>query len=90
MLAANQRRLSAAFARNRRDRFKGVAWSAWTSGAPILEGCVANLECARVMRHDGGDHVIVVGQVERLASDPARAPLLYARGRYRRLGPGLE
>ena len=86
VLAEHQRHLSVAFACADNDRFDGVPWSSWTSGAPILEGCVANLECARIGRHDGGDHVILVGQVERLACDDARQPLLFARGDYHRLG----
>jgi flavin reductase (DIM6/NTAB) family NADH-FMN oxidoreductase RutF len=86
VLAADQRFLSVAFARADDDRFAGVAWRAWASGAPILEGCVANLECARAGRNDGGDHVIVVGRVERLAYDETREPLLFARSDYRGLG----
>jgi flavin reductase (DIM6/NTAB) family NADH-FMN oxidoreductase RutF len=86
VLAADQRSLSIAFARTDNDRFAGVNWRAWTSGAPILAGCVASLECARVGRHDGGDHIIVVGQVERLAYDHSREPLLFARSDYCGLG----
>ncbi len=89
VLAATQRHLSLAFSRVTGDRFRGVSWRTWTSGAPILEGCVANLECLRTGRHDGGDHVILVGQVERLAHDEKRAPLLFARGDYHRLGKEL-
>ena len=35
--------------------------------------------------HDGGDHVIFVGEVLRMSHDPRREPLLYCRGRYARL-----
>lgn len=89
VLAADQHRLSVAFARMDNDRFTGVAWRAWGSGAPILEGCVANLECSQFDRHDGGDHVIVVGRVERLACDENREPLLFARSDYHGLGGRL-
>jgi flavin reductase (DIM6/NTAB) family NADH-FMN oxidoreductase RutF len=89
VLSASQRHLSVAFSRVDDDRFHGVSWRTWASGAPILEGCVANLECVRIGRHDGGDHVILVGQVERLAYDEKRAPLLFARGDYRGLGEEL-
>lgn len=90
VLAASQRRLSVAFSRAADNRFRGVPWNTWTSGAPILEGCVANLECVRIGRHDGGDHVILVGRVARMACDEARAPLLFARGDYHRLGKELR
>jgi flavin reductase (DIM6/NTAB) family NADH-FMN oxidoreductase RutF len=35
--------------------------------------------------HDGGDHIMLVGEVKRATFDPALDPLLYFRGRYRRL-----
>ncbi len=89
VLAADQRHLSVAFARADNDRFADVAWRTWASGVPILDGCVANLECVRIGRHDGGDHVIVVGQVERLAFDETREPLLFARSAYCALGGTL-
>lgn len=86
VLADHQRRLSLSFSQADDDRFDGIPWRAWASGAPILEDCVANLECARIGCHDGGDHVILVGEVERLACDETRQPLLFARGDYHRLG----
>jgi flavin reductase (DIM6/NTAB) family NADH-FMN oxidoreductase RutF len=35
--------------------------------------------------HDGGDHLIFIGRVEHAWFEPHRDPLLYFRGRYRRL-----
>ena len=90
VLSDRQRHLSLAFSRTDDDRFRDVPWGAWSSGAPILEGCVANIECARAGRHDGGDHVIMVGQVERISHDDTRSPLLFARGDYHRLGEELR
>ncbi len=89
VLSETQRNLSVAFSRPGANRFGGVSWSTWTSGCPIFDGCVANLECARIARHDGGDHVIWIGRVERLHFDKSRAPLLYVGGGYRRLGEEL-
>ncbi len=39
-------------------------------------------ECEVRYTHNGGDHVIFVGEVRRMAFDPAREPLIYYRGRY--------
>ncbi|MBM3581568.1 MAG: flavin reductase family protein [Alphaproteobacteria bacterium] len=86
VLSVEQRHLSVAFSTTDGNRFRNVAWHAWARGVPILEGCVANLECVRTGCHDGGDHVIVVGQVERLLVDENCEPLLFARGSYRGLG----
>jgi flavin reductase (DIM6/NTAB) family NADH-FMN oxidoreductase RutF len=51
---------------------------------PLLEGALAQLECRTVSRHVEGDHTILVGLVEE-ARNGAGDPLLYYRGKYRRL-----
>ncbi len=36
-----------------------------------------------VARHEGGDHLIIIGQVERIRYDESESkPLLYYKGRY--------
>ncbi|PYO51387.1 MAG: flavin reductase, partial [Candidatus Rokuibacteriota bacterium] len=45
----------------------------------------AQLECRAVSRHVEGDHTILIGLVED-ARNGAGEPLLYFRGKYRRLG----
>lgn len=52
---------------------------------PILTGTVATLECTRFAVHPGGDHQILIGQVEHAAWRTDVAPLLYAAGGYRAL-----
>jgi len=56
------------------------------TGAPILEDCLAYLECRVAQELPGGDHTIFVGEVV-AAGEPAQdaRPLLFYRGRYRRL-----
>ena len=57
-------------------------------GIPILTGTVATLECTRFAVYPGGDHQILIGQVEHAAWRTDAAPLLYAAGGYRALaGP---
>ncbi|WP_147107627.1 flavin reductase family protein [Tateyamaria sp. syn59] len=34
-------------------------------GVPLIDHCLARFECRRVAAHDAGDHVIIVGQVQR-------------------------
>jgi flavin reductase (DIM6/NTAB) family NADH-FMN oxidoreductase RutF/pimeloyl-ACP methyl ester carboxylesterase len=76
---------SARFAKRAEDRFTASGWETWETGAPILTGSLASIECAKYGWHDGGDHVILVGQVRRARFEPHRDPLLYFRGAYRRL-----
>jgi flavin reductase (DIM6/NTAB) family NADH-FMN oxidoreductase RutF len=57
------------------------------TGAPLVEGCLAWLECETWAAYDGGDHVIVVGRVLDLGLgvDDTASALLYYRSRYRSL-----
>lgn len=82
VLAAGHEDLSRAFARSGTDKFAGVSWAAGRSGAPVLDGVSAWIDCALYAEHDGGDHTIAVGHVRDLGSDDSRSPLLYHRGRY--------
>ena len=86
VLGEDQHNLSLAFATQRKDKFKGLVYETWDSGCPILPGCLANLECTRVAVHQGGDHVIVIGEVDRMEHSEDGNPLLYYRGSYARLG----
>jgi len=84
VLAADHRELSAGFARSGAsvDKFAGVRWCPAPSGAPVLEGVSAWIDCTLRAEHDGGDHTIVVGHVRDLGSDPTTLPLLFYRGAY--------
>jgi 3-hydroxy-9,10-secoandrosta-1,3,5(10)-triene-9,17-dione monooxygenase reductase component len=84
VLAADHSELSAAFARSGSavDKFAGVDWCPAPSGAPVLEGVIAWVDCTLWTEHDGGDHTIAVGRVTNLGADPARLPLLFYRGSY--------
>ncbi len=86
VLGEDQHNLSLTFATRRKDKFKGIVYETWDSGCPILPGCLANLECTRVAVHQGGDHVVVIGEVGRMAHSKGGNPLLYYRGSYARLG----
>ena len=72
----------------------GVAHHAGpVTGAPLLDGALATLECRTTAVYDGGDHSIIVGQVvavDGLADPPARGPLVHYAGRYRRLRPAED
>ena len=54
------------------------------TGAVVLDGALAALECRTVSVTDAGDHTVLIGEVLGLSvPDPAAAPLLYYEGRYR-------
>ncbi|MGW2637587.1 flavin reductase family protein [Streptomyces sp. NPDC001348] len=57
------------------------------TGAPLVGGALAALECRTEQRVAAGDHTLVIGRVltARLPGTEG-GPLLYFRGRYRQLG----
>nr|WP_234317960.1 flavin reductase family protein [Streptomyces rimosus] len=57
------------------------------TGAPLIGGALARLECRTEQRVPAGDHTLVIGRV--LTAHTAgedRGPLMYFRGKYRHLG----
>ena len=61
--------------------FAGLDWQTNAEGVPVLPGAIARFDCAQHATHDGGDHLIIVGQVLRLALEEG-APLVFANGRF--------
>ncbi|MFI5800648.1 flavin reductase family protein [Streptomyces sp. NPDC051677] len=57
------------------------------SGAPLVGGALATLECRTEQRVPAGDHTLVIGRVLTAEAPSADGgPLIYFRGRYRQLG----
>jgi flavin reductase (DIM6/NTAB) family NADH-FMN oxidoreductase RutF len=68
------------------EKFKGVAYHAEATGAPILDDALAWVDCRTWATYEAGDHTIYIGRV--LAGDAREgAPLLYYRGGYGRFTP---
>ena len=85
VLQAQQQPASITFSTRVEDRFGSTPWSCGEAGAPILKDSLGVFECERFALYDGGDHHILVGQVVKASFDAGVDPLLYFRGRYRRL-----
>ncbi|MEV0092329.1 flavin reductase family protein [Streptomyces sp. NPDC050738] len=92
LLAESQRHIAGRFAMKGRisDRllFEDIPYARGKeSGAPLVGGALATLECRTEKRVEAGDHTLVIGRV--LTADLPSAeggPLTYFRGRYRQLG----
>jgi len=85
VLQTGQQPASITFSTRVEDRFGTTPWACGEAGAPILEESLCVFECERFAVYDGGDHHILVGQVVKASFDASLDPLLYYRGRYRRL-----
>lgn len=81
VLADNQIGLSQRFARSGPDKFVGLDHQPGLGNAPMLHDVAACFECSRSQAYDGGDHLILLGEVERFRRYD-RPPLLFAKGRY--------
>jgi len=84
ILAEDQRDVSRLFASKDEDRFDGSRYSWGVSGAPLLDNALAYIECRVVHAYPGGDHTIIVGEVESTGTTEHK-PLAYYRGGYANL-----
>ena len=84
ILSEEQESLSRRFAVSGGDKFTDVPCHPGRLGAPVLDGTLAHLECRIVETHEGGDHVIHLGEVDHAEVHDGR-PLLFFQGKYARL-----
>jgi flavin reductase (DIM6/NTAB) family NADH-FMN oxidoreductase RutF len=74
------------FASKAADKFEGIGFkSAPFSGAPLLEGVLAWIDCEIDAVHPTGDHDVVIAKVHELAVVEESGPLVFYRGGYANL-----
>ncbi|MEV5882609.1 flavin reductase family protein [Streptomyces sp. NPDC052020] len=92
VLSESQRHIAGRFAMKGRvsDRllFEDIPYTRGeATGAPLVGGALATLECRTEQRVPAGDHTLVIGRVLTARVPSAEGgPLTYFRGRYRQLG----
>lgn len=70
------------------DRFAGLTTRTAATGSPILEDCLAWIDCRVVTTHVVGDHTLFIGEVVAAGvNDPAQ-PLIYWNADYRKVASG--
>jgi flavin reductase len=89
ILAADQAEVARYFADRRRpigaEQFDAVSWSPGAySGAPLIDGALAHLECELDDRHEAGDHTIYIGRLLSLWRRPDADALLFLNGQFLR------
>ncbi|MBY6189621.1 flavin reductase family protein [Microbulbifer agarilyticus] len=84
VLSDQQDNLSSLFARRGVDKFSELDYHMSAQGVPLLHEYCARLQCTLTARHEGGDHLIMVGRVDAMHTQD-RAPLLFHRGAYARI-----
>ena len=81
ILSAGQLEVARRFAQRGIDRFAGLAWYDSEGGLPQFDGCVARFECAQRTHHIEGDHLVLIGAVQRFET-LGGAPLIFHDSRY--------
>lgn len=89
ILSDGQEALAGQFARKGDDKFAGVAVRHGDTGAPLLDGSLATLECRTVETVTGGTHTVFLAEVL-TAEARDLDPLTYFRGRFGRLERARE
>ena len=81
VLAHDQIELARRFSAPHEDRFAGVSYHLGSAGAPLIDGCVAWLQCRHHARQRVGDHILFIGEVLACERRPGIG-LVFVHGRY--------
>lgn len=79
ILAADQQDLCMGFATGP-NPFDRIDWQGDANGTPILPHAIARFDCSHHAVHDGGDHSILVGRVDRVSLQDGDPMIYYAGG----------
>lgn len=85
ILAIHQEDASKRFATPGPKDFSGFDWKTAVTGAPILQGALAFVDCRLKEVLPAGDHDIFVGEIVDGGAEDAGDPLVYFSGKYRKL-----
>ena len=83
ILAEHQEAICLNFAVSGGDKFDGVAWTPGITGAPLIKGSLATIECTLGAIYEGGDHELVTGHVVAMEVGSG-SPLLFYRSGFGR------
>ncbi|MGV0005650.1 MAG: flavin reductase family protein [Candidatus Porifericomitaceae bacterium WSBS_2022_MAG_OTU9] len=83
LLSSCQEDLSKRFSMALADKWDGIEYAATASGCPYFTGALVVFDCCIRDRYNGGDHIIVVGEVLSFSRNLGGEPLLFYRGAYR-------
>lgn len=82
ILSRDQVATSNNFASRGEDKFANAEYTAGLGGAPVLNDYAAQFECKTWAVYEGGDHLILVGEVLGYRYNDDVEPLVFARGSY--------
>lgn len=80
VLSAQQDAVAWQFAKPAEDKFADVDWFEGRNGLPVIAGSLSHFECRKWDVYDGGDHLIVVGEITHFDKRDGQ-PLVFYRGK---------
>ena len=81
VLRATHADLSHRFATRRDNKFDGIDFEPGLGGVPVLRNMLASFECETSSIVEGGDHLLFIGRVQRMAYADGD-PLIFNAGKY--------
>lgn len=85
VLAEDQEHVARVFAASGEDKFSGLGWRpSAATGAPVIDGVLAWIDCEITAVHPAGDHWIVIGTALDLEIGHEGGPLVFFRGGFGR------
>lgn len=86
ILHESQKDISIRFSTRGGDRWAETPHHGGCNGCPIIDGCLASVECDTESAHEAGDHVILIGRVTQASYAAGGGALTYFRSTYASLG----
>ena len=80
LLAEGQENVSEALSRKKDDKFAGIDWSLSSQRTPQIDGALGWIHCTINREIDGGDHVLVIGDVVGMSASGGE-PMIFHGGR---------
>lgn len=81
VLSADQLAIANKFASSSASKFQDVDFVEGVGGAPLITNCAATFQCRKMYVYEGGDHLILVGEVLDFC-ESGNAALSFYRGQY--------
>jgi flavin reductase (DIM6/NTAB) family NADH-FMN oxidoreductase RutF len=82
ILSSAQQKISSNFARPSMSTWDDVPVIRTPEGDLLIQGATATFQCTTHARHRGGDHVILIGRVEKFSMADRMQPLGFFQGVY--------
>jgi flavin reductase (DIM6/NTAB) family NADH-FMN oxidoreductase RutF len=86
ILSQEQVGISRHFSKHNPDKFIDISYNLGVySYCPLISGAICHIECKRFNCHEGGDHIMVIGEVINTIINNNSEPLVYCLRKYREL-----